>query len=81
MYRALKPRGRLVMSDPIFETATPEALKEDERLKALCLTRSLPLWDYIKMITDVGFGTVEIRTKRAYRTLEKKVMPWFNYFT
>jgi SAM-dependent methyltransferase len=69
MYRVLKPRGRLVMSDPVCETAMPETLKEDERLRALCLSGSLPLWDYVKMITDAGFGTVEIRAKRPYRIL------------
>ena len=72
MYRVLKPRGRLVMSDPTCETAMPETLKEDERLRALCLSGSLPLWDYIKMITDVGFGTIEIRAKRPYRILDPK---------
>ena len=72
MYRVLKPRGRLVMNDPICETAMPEVLREDERLRALCLSGSLPLWDYIKMITDVGFGTVEIRAKRPYRILDPK---------
>jgi SAM-dependent methyltransferase len=72
MYRVLKPRGRLVMSDPTCETEMPEALKEDERLRALCLSGSLPLKDYIKMITDIGFGTIEIRAKRAYRILDPK---------
>ena len=72
MYRVLKPGGRLVMSDPICETEMPEALKEDERLRALCLSGSLPLQDYIKMITDIGFGTIEIRAKRAYRILDPK---------
>ncbi len=72
MYRVLKPRGRLVMSDPTCETEMPEALKEDERLRALCLSGSLPLNEYIKMITDIGFGTIEIRAKRAYRILDPK---------
>lgn len=72
MYRVLKPGGRLVMSDPICETEMPEALKQDERLRALCLSGSLPLQNYIKMITDIGFGTVEIRAKRAYRILDPK---------
>ncbi len=72
MYRVLKPRGRLVMSDPTCETEMPEALKEDERLRALCLTGSLPLNEYIKMITDIGFGTIEIRAKRPYRILDPK---------
>jgi SAM-dependent methyltransferase len=69
MYRVLKPRGRLVMSDPTCEAEMPELLREDEKLRALCLSGSLPLWDYIKMITDAGFGTVEIRAKRPYRIL------------
>ncbi len=72
MYRVLKPRGRLVMSDPTCETEIPEVLREDERLRALCLSGSLPLKDYIKMITDVGFGTIEIRAKRPYRILDPK---------
>ena len=72
MYRVLKPGGRLVMSDPICETEMPEALKQDERLRALCLSGSMPLQDYIKMITDIGFGTLEIRAKRAYRILDPK---------
>jgi hypothetical protein len=47
----------------------PEKLKVDETLRALCLSGSLPLKDYIDMITEVGFGTVEIRAKRPYRVL------------
>ncbi|NOT36240.1 MAG: methyltransferase domain-containing protein [Saprospiraceae bacterium] len=70
MYRVLKPGGRLVMSDPICETEIPENLKEDERLRALCLSGSIPLQQYVQMITDVGFGTVEVRAKRPYRILD-----------
>lgn len=72
MYRVLKPRGRLVMSDPTCETDIPENLREDERLRAFCLSGSLPLSEYVKMITDIGFGTVEIRAKRPYRILDPK---------
>lgn len=70
MYRVLKPRGRLVLSDPVCETKMPSALLNDERLRALCLSGALPLKEYIKMITDIGFGTVEIRAKRPYRILD-----------
>lgn len=69
MYRVLKPFGRLVLSDPITENPMPEALKNDSRLRALCLSGSLPLAEYLKMITEAGFGTVEIRAKRPYRIL------------
>ncbi|MEO9804285.1 MAG: arsenosugar biosynthesis arsenite methyltransferase ArsM [Reichenbachiella sp.] len=69
MYRVLKPHGRLVMSDPICDQTMPDHLREDEKLRALCLSGSIPMKDYIKMLTDVGFGTVEIRAKRPYRVL------------
>ncbi len=72
MYRVLKPRGRLVMSDPICEQPMNDALREDERLRALCLSGSIPLGDYVKMLTDIGFGTIEIRAKRPYRILDPK---------
>jgi len=72
MYRVLKPHGRLVLSDPTCETIMPDALKDDERLRALCLSGALPLKDYVKMITDIGFGTIEIRAKRPYRILDPK---------
>jgi len=69
MYRVLKPHGRLVLSDPICETEMPNNLKNDERLRALCLSGAMPLKDYIRMITGVGFGMIEIRAKRPYRVL------------
>ncbi len=72
IYRVLKPYGRLVLSDPTCETIMPDALKDDERLRALCLSGALPLKDYVKMITDIGFGTIEIRAKRPYRILDPK---------
>ena len=72
MYRVLKPHGRLVLSDPTCETKMPDALKNDERLRALCLSGALPLKEYIKMITDIGFGTIEIRARRPYRVLDPK---------
>jgi SAM-dependent methyltransferase len=69
MYRVLKPRGRLVMSDPICESGMPTTLLQDERLRAECLSGAIPLKDYIEMITAVGFGTVEVRARYAYRLL------------
>lgn len=69
IYRVLKPHGRLVLSDPICEQDIPDSLRNDDRLRALCLSGSLPLQEYLDMITSVGFGTVEVRAKRPYRIL------------
>jgi len=72
MYRVLKPHGRLVMSDPTCEQPMSDALRNDERLRALCLSGSLPIKEYVKMLTDAGFGTIEIRARKPYRILDPK---------
>lgn len=70
MYRVLKSHGRLVMSDPVCEDSIPDHIRDDERLRALCLSGSIPLKDYINMLVEVGFGTIEVRAKRPYRILD-----------
>lgn len=70
IYRVLKPNGRLSLSDPISEQPIPENLKNDERLRALCLSGAISLQDYIDKITAIGFGTIEVRAKRPYRILD-----------
>lgn len=70
MYRVLKPHGRLVMSDPTCEQPMNDSLRNDDHLRALCLSGSIPIAEYIKALTDVGFGTIEIRGRRPYRILD-----------
>jgi hypothetical protein len=50
----------------------PASLQEDEQLRALCLSGALPLNQYLKMITDIGFGTIEVRARRPYRILDPR---------
>ena len=75
MYRVLKPHGRLVMSDPTCEQPMNEMLRNDDRLRALCLSGSIPIKQYVKMLTDAGFGTIEIRARRSYRVLSPNHYP------
>ncbi len=75
MYRVLKPHGRLVMSDPVCEQPMNDTLRNDDRLRALCLSGSLPIKQYVKALTDVGFGTIEIRARKPYRILDPKHYP------
>jgi len=70
MYRVLRPRGRLILSDPVCDVEMPQQLRRDERLRAMCLTGAIPLAAYIKRLTDIGFGTIEVRAKRPYRVLD-----------
>jgi len=75
MYRVLKPHGRLVMSDPTCEQPMNDTLRNDEKLRALCLSGSIPINEYVKMLTDAGFGTIEIRARKPYRILDPNNYP------
>ena len=75
MYRVLKPHGRLILSDPVCQSLMPEQLRNDEKLRALCLTGALPLTDYIRRLTGTGFGTIEVRARRPYRVLSPRHYP------
>ena len=75
MYRVLKPNGKLVMSDPTCEQPMNDTLRNDDRLRALCLSGSLPIAEYVKMLTDAGFGTIEIRARKPYRILNPEQYP------
>jgi ubiquinone/menaquinone biosynthesis C-methylase UbiE len=72
MYRVLKPRGKLVLSDPISTRPMPAHLANDARLRAECLSGALLLDEYLQAIVNAGFGTIEVRSKRPYRVLDKK---------
>ncbi len=69
MYRVLRKHGRLILSDPTCEQNIPVELKEDPRLRALCLSGAMPLQAYLDMIVEAGFGTIEVRARRPYRVL------------
>ena len=75
MYRVLKPHGRLILSDPVCQSPMPEHLRNDEKLRALCLTGAMPLADYLERLTDTGFGTIEVRARRPYRVLSPRHYP------
>jgi ubiquinone/menaquinone biosynthesis C-methylase UbiE len=71
-YRVLKPGGRLQMSDPIATRPIPQHLREDEQLRAMCLSGALTYEEYIQRIISAGFGQVEIRDRRPYRLLDSQ---------
>ncbi|MDG2991667.1 arsenosugar biosynthesis arsenite methyltransferase ArsM [Candidatus Synechococcus calcipolaris G9] len=71
-YRVLKPQGRLLMSDPIATSPIPDHLRQDERLRAMCLSGALTYEEYLEQIQAVGFGRIEIRSRRPYRTLDRQ---------
>ena len=72
VYRVLKPKGRLIMSDPIATRSIPSHLQVDERLRAMCLSGAMTYDEYTQQLIDAGFGQIEIRDRRPYRLLDTK---------
>lgn len=60
------------MSDPIAVTPVPEHLRQDDRLRAMCLSGALTYENYTQRIIRSGFGQIEVRTKRPYRLLDQR---------
>lgn len=69
--RVLKPRGRLLMSDPIATRPIPESLQQDQRLRAMCLSGALTYEAYMQQLVQAGFGQIEVRSRRPYRLLDQ----------
>ncbi|MBD2741868.1 arsenosugar biosynthesis arsenite methyltransferase ArsM [Coleofasciculus sp. FACHB-1120] len=69
-FRVLKAGGRLLMSDPIATRPIPPHLRQDERLRAMCLSGALTYEQYTQHLIDAGFGQIEIRARRPYRLLD-----------
>lgn len=69
-FRVLKPGGRLLMSDPIATRPIPPHLRQDERLRAMCLSGALTYEEYTQHLVQAGFGQIEIRARRPYRLLD-----------
>ncbi|MGB3204313.1 MAG: arsenosugar biosynthesis arsenite methyltransferase ArsM [Crinalium sp.] len=69
-YRVLKPGGRLLMSDPIATREIPQHLRQDQRLRAMCLSGALTYQEYTQHLVDTGFGQIEVRARRPYRLLD-----------
>lgn len=72
MHRVLKPHGRLVTSDPVTPEVLPTRLQNDDRLRAMCLTGAQTYERYIELLVEAGFGTIEVRSRRPYRVLDRR---------
>ncbi len=69
-YRALRPHGRFVLSDPVAPGPLPAHLREDDRLRAMCLSGAITYERYMELLVEAGFGTIEVRARRPYRVLD-----------
>lgn len=65
-FRALKPGGKLVVSDIVLTRALPPKLKRDAGLYAACVAGALLRADYIAAIKKAGFKKIKTLSDKVY---------------
>jgi len=71
-YRALKPGGRIMISDIVTEKQLPKWLQKSLEAHAACVGGALKEKDYIEKIKQAGFKNIEVVSKRKAKILKKE---------
>ncbi|HXQ80450.1 MAG TPA: arsenite methyltransferase [Opitutaceae bacterium] len=62
-FRALRPGGRLAVSDVVAREELPEAVRGDLALYSGCLAGATPLAELALILEEAGFGGISIKPK------------------
>lgn len=65
-YRALKPGGRMMISDIVLLRPLPEKIKESIEAYAGCVSGALLKEDYLNTITSAGFENVSVTDEQTF---------------
>ncbi len=65
-YRALKPGGKLTVSDIVSKGALPDEIKNDPEAWAGCIAGALEQQEYLKKIKKAGFGDVQVVSSKEF---------------
>jgi len=65
-YRALKPGGRLTVSDIVSEGALPDEIRTDSNAWACCIGGALEQQEYLREIKEAGFKDIEVVSSREF---------------
>jgi SAM-dependent methyltransferase len=70
-YRALRPGGRLTVSDIVSEGALPEEIRTDSNAWACCIGGALERREYLDKIRAAGFEDLEVISSQEFRIENK----------
>jgi len=65
-YRALKPGGRLTVSDIVSERPLPDEIRTDSNAWACCIGGALEQREYLEKIKEAGFEDVKVVSSREF---------------
>lgn len=69
-YRVLRPGGRFAVSDVVTQGQLPDDLRGDMEAWVGCVAGALEEQEYRRLLTDAGFGDVEVEVTRIYDPTE-----------
>ena len=64
MARVLRPGGHFSISDVVSRGTLPAAVRQSAELYAGCVAGALDQADYLRLLSEAGFGNVEIAAER-----------------
>jgi len=77
-FRALKPGGRLAISDVVATAALPDEMRNDPGLVAGCMGNASLIGDLEKMMKDAGFEKIRVQPKDESKDFIKDWAPGSN---
>ena len=70
IWRILKDKGRVVISDIVSETETTNDIKKDKQLWGECLAGALTETEFLSLLENTGFYGIEILKKDFWKSIE-----------
>lgn len=74
-FRVLKAGGRLAISDVVALTELPAEVKDDMELLGSCVSGAATIPELEEMLTDIGFGDIQIKTAAESRDFIQEWAP------
>jgi SAM-dependent methyltransferase len=65
MYRVLKPGGHFCVSDVVYQSAMPEAVRRSAELYVGCVAGAMEEEAYLDALREAGFAAVEVVKRRV----------------
>jgi SAM-dependent methyltransferase len=66
IFRVLKPKGRLAVSDIVLEGELTDSVKKSLTAWSACVSGALPEKEYLKLIKEAGFSDVLVDSRSSF---------------